>query len=146
MLPANLTATSASGTAGIFGARGAVECTLPGPQLVECTTQLNGFEEDLPPYETLEVEITVNVGSGASAANEISISGGESYSCNEVASGTGKYTSSVCDTEGEGNFELQLSGKAVAAASATQEFSVSNAPVAFGVEKYDLRQARIRSA
>ena len=137
-LPADLTATSASGEAGVFGARGAVECTLPASQLVECTTQLNGFEGDLPPYETLEIEIAVNVGFGTRAANEVSVSGGESYSCKEVASGTGKYTSSVCDTEGEGDFELQLSGKAVAAVSATQEFAVSDAPVAFGVEKYDL--------
>ena len=42
----------------------------------------------------------------------MSVSGGESYSCNEVASGTGKYTNSVCDAEGAGDFELQLSGKA----------------------------------
>ena len=141
-LPANLTATSASGEAGVFGARGAVECTLPASQLVECTTQLNGFEGDLPPYETLEIEIAVNVGFGTRAANEVSVSGGESYSCKEVASGTGKYTSSVCDTEGEGNFELQLSGKAVAAVSATQEFAVSDAPVAFGVRK--IRPVRLQ--
>jgi hypothetical protein len=135
-LPANLTATAVTGKAGffaVFGVPGGMECTLPSAQLVECT-----FEGDLVSYERLEVEIAVSVGSGPSAANEIGVSGGESYSCSEVASGTGKYTNSVCDAEGAGDFELQFSGKAVSAASATQRLAVSSAPVEFGVEKYEL--------
>ncbi len=136
-LPANLEATSVTGKAGffvMFGFPGGMECTLPSAHLVECT-----FEGDLLSYEQLEVEIGVNVGAGSSnAANEVSVFGGESYSCNEVASETGAYTNSVCDAEGKGNFELQFSGKAVAAVSDTQDLPVSSEPVEFGVEKYEL--------
>jgi len=67
-LPSNLTATSASGKAGIFSSRGALECEVPSPHLVECI-----FEGRLPPYERLEAEIAVSVGSGAVAPNEISV-------------------------------------------------------------------------
>jgi hypothetical protein len=132
-LPADLTATSVSGKAGLFGARGPVKCELPSAQLVECT-----FERDLPSYERIEIEIAVSVAVGPGATNEVSVSGGESYSCNEVASGTGKYTNSVCNAEGEGDFELQFSGKELTPASATQTLVVSSAPVESGVEKYEL--------
>ncbi len=132
-LPPNLTATSVSGEAGLLGFRGAVECEIPSAHLVECK-----FEEDLPSYERLEIEIEVSVGAAPSAANEVSVSGGESYSCAEVASGAGQYTNSVCSAEGTGEFELQLSGKTVSATSATQTLAANSAPVEFGVEKYEL--------
>jgi hypothetical protein len=139
-LPADLTATSVVGKAGIFvmfGVPGGVECEIPSAHVVECTFE-GTFEGALRSYERLEIEIAVSVGAGSSAANEVSVSGGESYSCSEVASGTGKYTNSVCDAEGAGNFELQFSGNAVAAVSATQRLAESSPPVEFGVEKYEL--------
>jgi hypothetical protein len=134
-LPPNVTATSASGKAGLFGIRGSVECAVSSPTLVECT-----FEGTLPTYEGLEVEIAVTVGSEAhsSELNEVSVSGGESYGCNEVAFETGKYTNSGCSSEGEGNFEKQLSGKPLLGASATRQLVVSSTPTPFGVEDYEL--------
>jgi hypothetical protein len=136
-LSSNLTATSAVGKAGFFGIRGPVECEVPSAHLVECTFH----EGNLPSYERLEVEIAVSVGSGPVAPNEISVSGGESYSCSEVGAGSGKYANSVCSAEGGGNFELQLSGKPVAEVTATRNLVVSSAPVAFGVENYEVTAA-----
>ncbi len=134
-LPQGLEATSASGAGGLLGFRGPVACSTPSPKLVECI-----FEGSLPEYERLEVEIGVNVASNPSAreTNEITVSGGESYACNEVASGSGKYTNDVCSTEGEGNFEQQLSNEAVAGATFVQQLTLSGGPPSFGVESYEL--------
>jgi hypothetical protein len=72
-LPPGLSATAISGLNGIRGFRGKLECSLPA---LTCT--LTG-PEGLPPYEQLEVSITVKVGPGASAGevNEANVTGGE---------------------------------------------------------------------
>jgi uncharacterized repeat protein (TIGR01451 family) len=139
-LPAGLTAISASGSAGLFGARGSVNCSVPSATLVEC-----GFEGTLPPYEQIEVEITVAVHTSAELGeanvgevNEVAVSGGEAQSCNKVAEGAGRYTSDVCNGEGSGSFEMQLSGKPVPGGSAKHGLTISAAPVKFGVEAYEL--------
>jgi hypothetical protein len=134
-LPPNVTAASASGKAGLFGIRGSVECSVTSPTLVECT-----FEGKLPAYEGLEIEIAVTVGTEAQSSelNEVSVSGGESYACNEVAFDAGSYTNSGCSSEGEGSFEKQLSGKPLLGASATRQLVVSSTPTPFGVEDYEL--------
>ena len=134
-LPANVTATSASGKGGVEGFRGPVECTVGSPTLVECK-----FEGTLAAYELLEVQIAVTVGSkaGSREPNEVSISGGESDACNPVARETGKYTTSVCTQEGAGNFEKQLSGQSLPRTAVTRALLVSNSPTGFGVEDYEL--------
>jgi hypothetical protein len=72
-LPAGLVATSASGSAGLQGIRGPVECSVVSGSLVECT-----FEGTLPSYERLEAQIGVNVLAGAKSGevNEVSVAGG----------------------------------------------------------------------
>jgi hypothetical protein len=73
-LPAGLTATAVEGQAGPIGFRGALECSTPAGTL-SCT-----FSGALPPYEQLEVQVTVEVGSEAEAhsgePNEVTIEGG----------------------------------------------------------------------
>jgi hypothetical protein len=73
VLPAGMVANSASGNAGVLGIRGAVACSVVSASLVECT-----FEQSLPPYERLEVNIGVEVSAGARSGevNTVSVSGG----------------------------------------------------------------------
>ncbi len=138
-LPPDLEAGEASLEAGLFGGLFglATPCATLSPTVVECV-----FEETLPEYERLEAAIQVKVASnpGAGETNQItmSVSGGESYACEEVAAGTGKYTSSVCSAEGEGSFEWQSSGHPIAIATATQRLAVGSTPPSFGVESYEL--------
>jgi hypothetical protein len=68
-LPAGLTATAITGQAGLLGLRGGMECSL-APQL-SCTWT----GSSLPPYEPVEVRISVRV-TGAGGVNEGSIVGG----------------------------------------------------------------------
>jgi hypothetical protein len=135
-LPPSLEATSASGSGGAYGLRGPVECSItPSSRVVEC-----GFEHSsLPEYERLEVEIAVKVASTASLheTNEMTIAGGESYVCGEVASSSGNYTNNLCTVGGAGDFEEQAVG-AVAGVNATQQLTVSSKPPSFGVESYEL--------
>ncbi len=135
-LPSNFEATSASFKAGFFAQlfEEKTPCTIPSSRVVECV-----FEESLPEYERLEVEIAVKAPAGAGLdENEVTVTGGEAYSCNEVSADEGKYTSGVCSAEGEGDFEEQFSGKALAGVTATQQLTVSNTPTSFGVEGYEL--------
>ncbi len=135
-LPSNFEATSASFAAGFIDQLFEIKtpCAIPSPSVVECV-----FEGVLPEYERFEVEIAVKVPTSPGLAeNEMTVTGGESYSCDEVAGGTGKYTSDVCTTEGSGNFEEQFSGKALAGAIATQPLAVSGSSTSFGAEGYEL--------
>jgi hypothetical protein len=72
-LPPGLTATGISGIAGVRGFRGSLECSLPS-----LTCSFAGSEL-LPPYEQLEVVITVKIAAGASSGeqNEATVAGGE---------------------------------------------------------------------
>ncbi len=135
-LPSNFEATSASFEVGFLAQlfESKTPCTIPSSRVVECV-----FEESLPEYERLEVEIAVKVPASAGLAeSEITVAGGESYSCNEVGADEGKYTSSVCSAESGGDFEEQFSGKALASVTARQQLTVSNTPTSFGVEGYEL--------
>src|SRR5580700_3140514 len=139
-LPAGLEATSASDSAGFLGTLFGINspCSVPSSKEVECV-----FEGELLEYEELEAIIAVKVESGAGLheTNEMTVAGGESYVCGEVASNTGKYTNSLCTAGGEGDFEEQSTGEAVASVTATQHLTVSSAPVAFGVENYEVTAA-----
>jgi hypothetical protein len=70
-LPAGLTATSISASAGLLGSSGSAECTLA---TLSCS-----FSGTLPPYEQIEVTIEVEVGAnvGEGAENGVSVSGGD---------------------------------------------------------------------
>jgi hypothetical protein len=85
VLPASLKATAAEGMAGthnmsLSNFRGVLKCSLPTVHEVVCTFENNakGEAEILPPYEQLEVQITVGVGEAASSGevNTVSVSGG----------------------------------------------------------------------
>jgi hypothetical protein len=75
VLPAGLSVISVSGTAGLLGSGGPVQCsssTAGGSAVVNCT-----FEGQLRPYELLEVRIRVEVeGAAPGSPNGVSISGG----------------------------------------------------------------------
>ena len=80
-LPAGLKATAVEGLAGVRGIRGVVECTLVSSSFVECVWRgeeggVTGLS--IPPYERLEVEITVELAKNASSGEdtEAKISGG----------------------------------------------------------------------
>ena len=138
-LPVGLEATSASYSAGLLGTLFGIKspCSVASPKEVECV-----FEGELSEYEQLEAEIAVNVRSSAGLheTNEMTVAGGESYVCGEVAASTGNYTNSLCTAGGAGDFEEQA-GEGVAGVAATQQLTVSSAPVAFGVESYEVTAA-----
>jgi hypothetical protein len=70
-LPAGVEATAISGIAGSFDVRGEMTCSLAE---VSCVWS----EEQLPPYEALEVTVSVKAVPGAvSGESEVSVSGGE---------------------------------------------------------------------
>jgi hypothetical protein len=139
-LPAGVTATAVSGSVGgiggFFGMRGSLECSLASSSVVECS-----YSGTLPAYELLEASVSVNVEAGAKSGEQVEIStvGGETYACNETPqSTTGKYASSVCDVEGAGHFEKELSGKPLPAVTARTPLKIGNESTEFGVETYEM--------
>ncbi len=140
-LPTTLKAVAIEGVAGLnlySGNRGPVKCVQPaGP----CT-----FKGILPPYEHIEVRISVNVEPNAESGelNRVSVSGGETGQCSEVAAGTGKFRDGFCTEASSpplhtGNFEERpISGAAVAGASISRTITVSGEPTPFGAEDYEL--------
>jgi hypothetical protein len=113
-------------------------CTLGKNTLAE--QPKGGSLDSLAPFDRLSVRISVNLEPGAASGelNRVSVSGGESYLCNPVAAGSGKYTDFGCAREGGGKaFERAAVGP-VPPASLTRPITVSGSAVPFGVEEYEL--------
>ena len=94
----------------------------------------------LPSYEALEIAIEVEAQPGASGENEVTVSGGEGYVCEEQEGGV--FTNSFCAGESyavpvTGSYEAHLTGVEVPPASLRRPLPVGGATV-FGVEEYEL--------
>jgi hypothetical protein len=134
VLPANLTAVKATGSAGAAdneteGARGEFTCTLGGT--VTCTWQ--DFRI-LQPFEEFAIYIKVKVeGALPGAENAASISGGESYRC--VKTRRGAYDGPFCGFEEEatGDYEAELSGTPVPTVSSKRPVDVGSGETTFGL-------------
>jgi hypothetical protein len=121
-LPPGLKASEIHGTAGVGGAgegdRGALTCSAAAEAaagVLECAFKSALFGLNLRPFEPLEVRIAVEAEAGAPATveNAVAVSGGQA------------------------SLEGVLGGE-VPAASVKEPVAVSGAPVAFGVEHYEL--------
>jgi hypothetical protein len=140
--------------AGIVGSSGAGAHTGSlGPVTCSSTALTCTFEGSLPPYEHLEVVIGVVVRKGAASGelNEVSVSGGEGFTCAPAETKTvGKYSDGFCTvglSEEEfnhraehkefGGFERTSTGP-IAPASVKRPIDVSEAPTPFGVQGYEL--------
>jgi hypothetical protein len=153
-LPAGLEATGvetgfAGSVAGYSARRGEPSCPAVFPAgSVTCTWNGTGPElkevfgtagpEVLQPFELIEIRMTVRAQVGAvSGENEVAVSGGESYECERVAPGSGRYTTPFCRaaSEGAGAFEGVPAG-AVPAASLRRPLAVEAGGVSFGVEDF----------
>lgn len=141
-LPAGVTATGIESTsAGRGGHLGELTCSTVFPATsVTCTWPGPG---PLAPYELLEVVVDVNVGSHVSSENEVKVSGGEGFLCEQVAPGAGRFVGRFGDfctsaEEEAGEFESQLDSTAVASTSARQPITVGSGATPFGVEDYSL--------
>lgn len=138
-LPAGVKATAVTGRigtlAGAIGLHGTVGCSVVSSSVVECT-----YEGALPPYEQIEADVEVQVEAGAKSGEtvETAMVGGESEACEEVPFMSGKYTNSVCGTEGAGNFEKKLNGKQMVSASSGKPLRIGGGQVKFGTEDYEL--------
>jgi len=162
VLPAGLHALGVSGSKPIIGGeilnREPLPCSLEekaGVQSATCT-----LEGNLAPYQQLQMRVAVDLKPGASSGelNRLGISGGEGFTCNGVAGGIGKFLEGSCSKEvGEeeieainkekekvkvkvkqqGGFELTGTGPA-ASASIARPITISEAPVPFGVEEYEM--------
>jgi hypothetical protein len=101
-LPEGVLAYDVEGVAGARGEAGTVDCALPSTSLVSCT-----FEDELPSYEAIEVEIPVILEGSppqAGAPGKVTVSGGNA-----------------------------------ATKSLTQAIEVSEEPVPFGFERFEMR-------
>ena len=73
-----------------------------------------------------------------SGENEVSVSGGEGFLCDQVGAGSGLFSDSGCTIEtGAGAFERAPIGS-VAPAQRRRPVTISSSPVPFGVESYEL--------
>ncbi len=149
-LPSNVraTAVSARSSSNYGGSeRGEVSCSLRESGS-EASCNWAG-PEPLQPYEQIEVVIGVKVETAESgASNEVSIAGGQAYSCNKVE-GTGRFLTPFCEVmgayagqgeaspPGTGNFEGEF-GSAVPGLSLKRPVTVAGGPTPFGVEEYGL--------
>ena len=150
-LPAGVKATGIGFLtyAGELLSRGLVSCEPAAPATsfpasgVTCTWTNS---EPLEPYESLNVEIDLEVDSGVSSVhleNEVSISGGEGYLCHPAAErGTGNFHQANCNPAEEGvtdgEYEGEPSGLPVPAFSQRRPVSVGGGPTPFGVADYQL--------
>jgi len=95
----------------------------------------------LAPFDQVEVRVSVNVTGPVTEPNEVKVSGGESFSCQSVGAGNGKYANPGCYAEppvpGSEGFERTLLGP-VTPAGLRRPLTISSAPVPFGVETYGL--------
>ena len=78
-LPEGFFAYGVQTEAGGQGTAGAVECELQSSSLISC-----GFEEELPPYEAIEVEILVALTGSTGAAGKVSVSGANAPAVSEA--------------------------------------------------------------
>jgi len=141
VLPPGLKAVGIEGTkpqGGNFLLRDQLECSL---ESVSCTMGKDATtREALPPYDQLEMRVSVDVLSGASSGelNEAIVSGGESFICAAASPGSGSYRDSGCIEEsGGGNFERSSTGPSPTA-QVKRPITLSSAAVPFGVEDYEL--------
>jgi hypothetical protein len=145
VIPANLEAISVAGTIpfkeGDFQAREKIPCAIAtsgGRQVATCT-----LVGSLAPYDQIEMRVGVRLKPGAATGeeNSVSISGGEGFVCKEVAAETGSFKNSACveapTSPNPSNFERTYTGS-VAPASLERPITVSEAPVPFGVEDYEM--------
>jgi hypothetical protein len=141
LLPPGLEAVAIEGSKpsreGNFLQREALPCSL---ETLSCTmgkeVATPSFDA-LAPYDPIEMRISVNVHAGASSgeANEVKVSGGESFTCKAVP-GSGSYRDSGCTSElANGGFERSATGQSPAQ-SLRRAIAVSSEPVPFGVESY----------
>jgi hypothetical protein len=132
-LPEHLRAVSISG--GIATETLSGRCDL---ETVSCT--LSTFA--LAPFvESVEVEIGVVLEPGAASGeiNSATVTGGEGFSCGQVAPGAGHYEGSGCIREGGGDsYERQPTGPAPEAHT-SHPITVSTSPTPFAVEDYEMR-------
>jgi hypothetical protein len=149
-LPSNVRAIAVSGhSSSNYGGsvRGEVSCSLLESG-AEAGCSWAG-PEPLQPYEQIEVVIGVKVEAAESgASNEVSIAGGQAYSCNKVE-GTGRFLTPFCEVmgayagqgeaspPGTGNFEGEF-GSAVPGVSLKRPVIVTGGPTPFGVEEYGI--------
>jgi hypothetical protein len=99
----------------------------------------NPLRERLAPYDQIEIRIAVIVEPGAhTGENAVSISGGEGYSCHKVGGTAGAFADPGCaGAPAPGAYERSWSGPAPQA-SLARPVTISEAPVPFGVEEYEL--------
>ena len=119
---------------GDFNRREALPCALEeSGARGSCT-----LKDSLAPYDQLELRLAVVVQGALSGENEVSVSGGEGFLCDQVGAGSGLFSDSGCTIEtGAGAFERAPIGS-VAAAQRRRPVTISSAPVPFGVEDYEL--------
>jgi uncharacterized repeat protein (TIGR01451 family) len=139
ILPAGLEATEVRFTeAGHEAIRGELECSTPLPA-ASVTCMWSG-PEPLQPYEALDIAIEVKAQANAPSTgeNEVAVSGGESYRCETVASGSGQFTSPFCRIaqQGTGDFEGVFSGSAISDATFKQPTRVEGGVTSFGAEDF----------
>jgi hypothetical protein len=108
---------------------------------VSCT-----FSGTMEPYQVIEMFISVNVVAGAkSGDNNVTVSGGQTGECKDVAPGQGAFVESLCLAEP--NFQSEphtfevvpVPGTSVPAQSLRLPLTVSDEPMPFGVVQYEMQ-------
>jgi hypothetical protein len=120
-------------------------CTFEKYEIEKSNHEKEAVPQVLPPYEHLELVVGVVVEDEALAAsghNQLSVSGGEGYTCQSVGHGKGSFSSRGCmleengaGVEGGGGFERALTGPVP---SSSLAFPLRFGTPAFGVEAYEL--------
>jgi hypothetical protein len=150
-LPPDLRPVGIAATKG--GAEGGFTVVEPLPcklQTLTCSLEKNaigpleGSDDALPPFTSIEMRIAVVLEPGAHSGelNQISVSGGEGYSCDSVPAATGSYYDRGCTVERSEaftrNFERSYTGP-VPPLSLQRPIVVDGELTPFGVEEYELR-------
>lgn len=109
---------------------------------VSCT-----WSSALGPYEYIEMYIPVDVAAGAeSGENLVSVSGGQTGECKEVATGAGQFLDNLClvtpsfGEQSKTAFELEpVAGTTVQPRSLRRPLTVSAQPPPFSIEQYEMQ-------
>lgn len=100
----------------------------------------NALRERIAPYDQLEVRIGVDVEPGAQSgeANQVTVSGGQGFSCASVGGETGQFSDPGCAAVPQAGPYERSWGQPVPSASLSRRVTIGGGP-APGVEAYELR-------